>query len=288
MTDQWTLEPTGEGLLFERPLAGLEQIAHDRVEQTKAAHKAEATFLLLSGGNDSMVLLDTVAEHADAIVHINTGIGIPEASEHARAVAVGYGKPYLEYTPPVAYEELVLEHPTFDGLPGPGIHHIVYQRLKERCVRALVNDHRTSKSRQRFLLLTGVRKAESRRRMGLGEPVNRTGGQVWVNPLFEWVDDEMRRYRAEHDLPTSEVVANLHLSGECLCGAFADQRPKREEREAIRFFYPAMDSTLTMLEEECLVRGKTYCEWGVKRPEPEPGGKFQPLCVGCPGQGSLL
>lgn len=176
----WSAAAADSGEMFERDLGRLEQIAHDRIVQAKAEHGAEATFLLLSGGNDSMVLLDSVHEHADAVVHINTGIGVPEANAHARRVAASYGTPFLEYRPPVAYEELVLSHPTFDGLPGPGIHHIVYQRLKERCVEQLLREHR-SKRGQRFLLLTGVRKAESARRMGLSSPVNRKGGQVWVN-----------------------------------------------------------------------------------------------------------
>lgn len=264
--------------LVERTLDDAVTEAHDIVEQAKDEHRPEATFLLLSGGNDSMVLLDAMAEHADAVVHINTSIGIPEANEHARRVGSATGLPFIELHPPVAYEELVLNHSVFDGLPGPGIHRIVYQQLKERCIRALLAEHRTKRG-ERFVLLSGVRRAESRRRMGYSGPVNRNGGQVWVNPLFHVTNQEMAVYRRKHELPRSEVAANLHMSGECLCGAMADQGPERQERAAIRFFYPAMDRRLTELEEACQSAGKTYCEWGVKRAdERRPAG---PLCQSC-------
>lgn len=282
--------------LWERPLAGVVQDAHDIVEQATTEHRPEATFLLISGGNDSAVLLDTMAEHADAIIHINTGIGIPEANAHARRVGESYGKPFVELHPPDTYEELVLGR--WDGLPGPGAHIFTYQRLKDRCIEALLRDAR-SRDGERFLLLSGVRKAESKRRMGYSNPIQRRGGQVWVNPLFRWQNDEMRRYRCDHDLTQSDVAANLHMSGECLCGAMADQDINRSERAQVRFFYPGFESRLTALEEDCRQQGKRYCEWGVKRPgrstaellasmgeEQLPFDDFAPLCVGCEFRGT--
>lgn len=252
----------------------------------KAAEKYDpvATLLLVSGGNDSLVLLDTCAHRADAIVHINTGIGIEQTNEFAREVGASYGKPFIELRPPRTYEDIVFN--VFGGMPGPGIHGWVYQRLKERCVREIVAAHKR-RWRDRVLILTGVRRAESRRRMGYDNPVDRAGAQVWVNPLLWWTNDEMRDYRAERELPVNEVAANLHLSGECLCGAMADQNTHREERAALRFFYPAFDARLTEIERECSRRGLRYCEWGVKRPEQ--GGKAGPLCQSCEGrQLSLL
>lgn len=270
---------SGEPLrLFpDRDHAVAVQEAHDIVERTVAKHRPEAVFLLLSGGNDSLVLLDAMAEHADAVVHINTGIGIEETNRFALATAATYSDTVLEYRPPVAYEELVFDR--WDGLPGPGIHYFTFQRLKERCVEQLLREHRSRRG-DRFLLLTGVRKAESRRRMGYKEPVNRKGGQVWVNPLLMWSNAEMAHHRSTRSLPVNEVAANLHMSGECLCGAMADQGPEREERALIKFFYPEFDQRLCNLEEECRRRGLRYCEWGVKRPgwKKDSGG---PMCASC-------
>lgn len=240
--------------------------ARSIVEGAEAEHRPSRRFILFSGGNDSLVLLDVAARHglADEVVHINTGIGVPDTTEFARRVGSSYDLPFSEWHPPVPFEELCLTLPVLDGLPGPGVHHIIYSRLKERAVEALLRHHRQRRG-ERFLLLTGVRNAESKRRMGYRDPVNRKRGQVWVNPLLRWPNEAMAAYRRERDLPVNEVAANLHMSGECLCGAMADQGAEREERALIRFFYPEVDARLTALEQRCKAAGKTYCEWGVKR-----------------------
>lgn len=242
-------------------------------------HAPTKTFLLFSGGNDSLVLLDLMQEFCDAVVHINTGIGIPEAHQFARDVAARYPLPLIELEPPESYESLVLTNPLWDGLPGPGFHNIVYQRLKERCIAQLVRDHRKYHG-ERFALLSGIRRAESPRRMLRREAVERSGGRVMVKPLFHWSNEEMREYRTERELPINPVAANLHMSGECLCGAMADQDETRSERAAIRFFYPEFDARLTALEAECVRLGKRHCEWGVKRPESEPDDVGD-LCQSC-------
>lgn len=244
-----------------------------------AEHQPSRRFLLFSGGNDSLVVLDALANQADEIVHINTGIGIAETTAFARHVAGRYDLPYTELTPPVPYEWLVLNR--WDGMPGPGAHRFTYQRLKERCVEALLRDHRRFRG-ERFMLLTGVRNAESLRRMGYRDPVSRRGGQVWVNPLVRWTNEQMAEYRHGQSLPVNEVSANLHMSGECLCGAMADQDESRGEREMIRFFYPGFEKRLAELENECRSRGLPYTEWGVKRcAETSSAG---PMCTSCEGR----
>lgn len=282
----------GLGPVVQEPRALDELVAEaaEIVAAAKAEHQPTRTFVLFSGGNDSLVLLDAVATLADEVVHVNTGIGIPETTEFARRVGSSYRLPFTEMHPPIPYDELVLGR--WDGLPGPGAHRFTYTMLKERCIEQLLRDNRSYRG-ERFLLLTGVRTAESKRRMGTAETVRRNGGQVWVNPLISWTNAEMLRYRQHHQLPVNEVSANLHMSGECLCGAMADQGDDRAERELIRFFYPEFDRRLTALEDRCSAEGKTYCEWGVKRPDARrradaTGGDalfdpddFSPLCASC-------
>jgi 3'-phosphoadenosine 5'-phosphosulfate sulfotransferase (PAPS reductase)/FAD synthetase len=246
----------------ERTETDLVAEAHDIIAAAQAKHKPTKTFILYSGGNDSAVVLDVCSSFADEVVFINTGIAIPDAVTHARTTGTRTGLPFREMSPPESYESLVLGR--WDGLPGPGAHRYTYQRLKERCVAQLLREHR-SYTGERFMLLTGVRRAESKRRMGYTDPVNRNGGQVWVNPLLNWSNEAMRRYRTDHALPVNPVSANLHMSGECMCGAMASQGEGREEREAIRFFYPEFDDYLTDLETRAQQAGCRYTEWGVKR-----------------------
>lgn len=265
--------------LWTTPTSDLEAEAEEIVAKAKEEHKPSRTIVLFSGGNDSLVLLDAMAKHADEVAHVNTGIGIDATTEFARTVGQSYGLPYSEWTPPVCYEDLVLNLPVLDGLPGPGVHHIIFARLKERAVRAMLRSFQTRRG-ERFLLLTGVRKAESKRRMGYSSPVDRNGREVWVNPLLWWGNDEMHRYRSERGLPVNPVSANLHMSGECLCGAMADQGEGREERAMIRFFYPDFDARLSVIEAACKSAGKTYCEWGVKRPNAATD-TAGPMCQSC-------
>lgn len=230
--------------------------AYGIIEEAVGEHgPIERTFLLLSGGNDSMVLLDTCLAYADDVVHINTGIGIPETTEFVRQVCADRGVPLTELHPPIPYRELVLGR--WKGFPGPGGHIFTYTMLKERCVRQLLKAHRTKRG-QRFALLTGARSGESQRRMGNSEPIRRDGGQVWVNPINNWSNDLMRLYRGVHDLPENEVSKHLHMSGECLCGAFA----KPGELEEIRFFYPHVAARIEGLEAEARAAGLKRCQWG--------------------------
>lgn len=260
--------------------------AREIIQRAMADEKPTRRFLLFSGGNDSLVTLDVMAPFVDEIIHVVTGIGIPETTAFAQRVAAEYDLPYRELHPPEPYETFVLRPPIpekklhgWDGMPGPGIHYLTYQRLKERPLEALLREHRKFRG-ERFALLTGVRRAESKRRMGYKDPINRKGGQVWVNPLLHWPNRMMQDYRDGQSLAINEVSACLHMSGECLCGAMADQRDDRSEREAIRFFYPGWEKErLTPLENECHRRGLTYREWGVKRPDDD--REAGPMCQSC-------
>lgn len=272
------LEP--DRLFPDRGLDEAIAVAEELVERALDQYRPVKTFLLFSGGNDSLALLESMHRYADAIVHMNTGCGIPEAHEFARTVAATYPIPFLEYRPPVDYRTLVLTK--WKGLPGPGMHNIVYQRLKERCIEQLWREHRTGRRGERYVLLSGIRRAESPRRKNRKEAIERKKTRVFVKPLFDWTNEETRAYRIDRGLPENPVAANLHMSGECLCGAMADQDDARGERAMIRFFYPEFDAWLSEIEAEAQERGLPYCEWGVRRPDADDddddGGD---LCASC-------
>lgn len=269
-----------ENRLFpDRTSAQAIEVARATVERALEEYRPAVTWLLFSGGNDSLVLLDAMHTYADAVVHINTGVGIPDAHEFAREAASLYPLPYLELHPPIDYRTLVLTK--WKGLPGPGMHNIVYQRLKERAIEALWAEHRTGRRGERWILLSGIRRAESPRRKLRKEAVERKKTRVFVKPLFDWTNEETRRYRLDHDLPVNPVAANLHMSGECLCGAMADQDDARGERAAIRFFYPEFDAWLSSIEEDARALGLPYPEWGVRRPDSPSDDDGGDLCTSC-------
>jgi hypothetical protein len=81
--------------------------------------------------------------------------------------------------------------------------------------------------------------------MGYDTWLNRDGSTLWLSPIYLFTRDDMDTYRDSHPrLPSNPVSAKLHISGECLCGAFS--RPG--EIDEISFFYPKKANELRDLE----------------------------------------
>lgn len=152
------------------------------------------------------------------------------------------------------------------GFPGPANHAKAYQRLKERPLEAVLRDIKSEygvrAQKQRVVLLSGVRTDESGRRKMTGTARGgweRRGNQIWVNPIIDWTNEDMRSYRAAHRLPISDVTAMTHRSGECNCLAFA----AKGEREFVISVYPTWYAQkIKSLEDEAKARGLKYWQWG--------------------------
>jgi len=222
-------------------------------------HNPSHVFALFSGGHDSLVNTHITMQHprASAVIHIDTGIGIPQTQDFVRETCAQYGWDLLIYravdnvradgTPdPQVYEDLVTEF----GFPGPGHHQKMYSRLKGRQVERLVRDHKTHRT-DRILLATGLRQNESLRRMAYSDPVTRVGAQLWVNPIFYWSGPDCTEYMAANGLKRNEVKDLLCMSGECLCGAYASEG----ELDEIETFFPKVGSRLRDLEKRVRAAG---------------------------------
>lgn len=240
-------------------------------------------FAMFSGGYDSLVTTHLTAQHPQfsGVLHINTGIGIEQTREFVRATCHMYGWPLHEYQCAESYETWVLN----GGFPGPAQHTIMYNRLKDRAIWAVLRDYKTHR-RDRIAFVTGARRHESTRRMGNAEPHRRHKTQVWINPIINWSRDDVLDYKDLHQLPTNWVVDVLHMSGECLCGAFADTG----ELALIETFFPKMGGYLRDLEQRVHAAGYP---WGWDEAPPGwwqmvkrgqlgfDGDGFFPLCTSC-------
>jgi 3'-phosphoadenosine 5'-phosphosulfate sulfotransferase (PAPS reductase)/FAD synthetase len=259
-----------ENELSSGPRRDWREVIESAIEEYKPVKK----YVLFSGGNDSTGLLHRVwtAGLCDAAVHINTGIGIQDTREFVRSYCKDLGIPLIEKHPPgETYESLVLKH----GFPGPGAHRFMYINLKERALRAVTREAKTH-FKDRVMLITGVRKSESLRRMGNVEYVKREGAQVWVAPLLDYTKSDLIDYRIEQNIPENPVAALLHMSGECLCGAFA----KPGEMQDIETFFPATARYIHDLEARVAEAGLKKCKWGQSsgKASLKPVG---PLCSDC-------
>lgn len=256
-------------------LAGFEDWNPDDViAEAVAEHAPVARFCLTSGGGDSTVLAHRCREHFDELVHIDTGTAVPGVQDFVREYAEWLGKPLRILEAGDAYEVMVLGGlacrsgdltPPL-GFPGPANHQVAYTRLKERQVEALIRDVKEGHPRTaKIMLLSGTRRHESARRMRTQANRHRCrGAQLWVNPLLDWTDAQMRSYREEHELPISDVSALLHRSGECNCGSFAAPG----EREMMRSLWPQwFHDRIENLEERAQAAGLAACRWGERPPD---------------------
>jgi 3'-phosphoadenosine 5'-phosphosulfate sulfotransferase (PAPS reductase)/FAD synthetase len=247
---------------------------------TDAGRELAATCILYSGGNDSTCLAHMFKGRANYAVHANTTIGIEQTRQFVRDTCKAWDLPLLEFYPPPGstYRELVLEH----GFPGPGMHWKMYQRLKERCLRQAQRQLVKQPRRQRVVFLAGRRRTESARRANVPE-LNRVGSVVWVSPLVNWTKTDLHTYRDwAGDVPRNEVSDLIHMSGECLCGAFAH----KDEFAEIEAFFPEVAVHIRGLEAEVSALGKhpeKVCRWGWGATEKMSEDELRsgPLCSSC-------
>jgi 3'-phosphoadenosine 5'-phosphosulfate sulfotransferase (PAPS reductase)/FAD synthetase len=292
-----------EGLFAAPPIgervAAARAILDEAEESVRRDGKTvAATVILFSGGDDSTVLAHMFRDRVTHIAHCNTGIGIEETRQFVRDMSVGWGIPLLEKHLPEGkgYRDLVLGRvlstrgpnkgaPVYaGGFPGPEMHWLMYQRLKERSLEQIRNGLVSNPFRERVIFLAGRRRSESARRASRANaqeimPLERKGSIVWASPLFNWSALDMNDYRRAHPgIPRNEVAALLHMSGECLCGCYA----KPGELDEIGDWFPSVAAWIRGLEAEARTAGipQRLCKWGFGAGPWRPS-RTGPLCSSC-------
>lgn len=249
------------------------------IDQAISDHRPSHLFALFSGGHDSLCSTSVAAKHPAfaAAVHINTGIGIPQTREYVRSVCEQRGWPLIEMHPDAkTYADLVAEK----GMPGgPKAHNTMYYWLKQRQVRRLVREHKQGRH-GRVALVTGIRTAESERRMAavMSVPVHRIGAQVWVNPILDWTRTDCHAHMDFEGLPRNPVVDLLHRSGECLCGSLAH----RSELADIRGWFPDVAREIEQYEQLARDHGHLEDVWAGRLTVNRQQLRFDlPMCSDC-------
>jgi 3'-phosphoadenosine 5'-phosphosulfate sulfotransferase (PAPS reductase)/FAD synthetase len=221
------------------------------------AHRVAAIVGLWSGGNDSTTLAHLMRDRVSHYAHANTGVGIEATRQFVRDTAAAWGVPLIERAPidRDSYRTHVLRY----GFPGPAMHFKMYTRLKERQLEQVRNLLVANPRRERVVFLAGRRRSESRRRAAVPE-FDRKGSTVWVSPLVLWTKLDLNTYRLMHDVPVNPVTELLHMSGECLCGAFA----AKGELDEVRLWFPDVAAWLDDLGNEARANGvdEQQCQWG--------------------------
>lgn len=210
---------------------------------TSDGRAVAATVVLFSGGNDSTALAHLFHRDVDYAAHANTTVGIEETREFVRNTCEEWGLPLIERMAPREedrYRALVLAQ----GFPGPAMHYKMFQRLKERALDQVRRELVTNPRRERIVFIAGRRRTESQRRAHV--PISeRRGSVVWVSPLVNWTKLDLTTYRLiAGDVPHNKASDLIHMSGECLCGAFAAPG----ERQEIDYWFPVALDEIRELE----------------------------------------
>jgi 3'-phosphoadenosine 5'-phosphosulfate sulfotransferase (PAPS reductase)/FAD synthetase len=251
-----------------------------------------ARCILFSGGNDSTTLAHLFRGRATHAIHANTTIGIEETRQFVRDTCATWDLPLIETTGGTSYRDLVLGLVTNrnggnvwqGGFPGPGAHWLMYQRLKERALDQARHLLGFANSRSKAgAFIAGRRRLESDRRedVPLHEP---DGSVIWISPIANWSKLDLNTYRLmTGDVPTNPVTEKLHMSGECLCGAFAHPG----ELDELRYWYPAVAAEIDQLRGKLLAAGYTdpYATWGHGQGAPSRSGR---LCSSCTAKQGVL
>jgi 3'-phosphoadenosine 5'-phosphosulfate sulfotransferase (PAPS reductase)/FAD synthetase len=278
--------------------------AQAMIEHAIKKYSPKRIFALFSGGHDSGSVTDFTAaalgSDLDGVVHINTGIGIEETRQYVRETCERRCWNLCEYkatentkadgTPdPMIYEDIVMSH----GFPGAFGHGMMYTRLKERQLRRLARDHNAT-SAEPIMLISGCRKEESIRRMGTVKGIDKTGRFLWVNPFEDMTALDCSEYMARVEMPRNPVKDLIHMSGECLCGAYAHPGELAE----IELWYPDTAAEIRRIERKVREAGFPWGweeqppPWWKKRKQAAKAGQqdafeeeaiaeIQYLCVSC-------
>jgi len=233
---------------------------------------------LFSGGNDSTVLCHLMLPRITVLLHANTTIGIEETRQFVRDTAALWDKPLLMMTSrheSDSYANLVRA----SGFPAQGLHWKMYSRLKERALDRMRAELLTNRRKQRLIFLAGRRRTESARRANV-PMMQPDGSAIWVSPMVNWTKWDLNTYRLMHDVPVNRVSDLIHMSGECLCGAFAHAG----ELEEIGEWFPDVVAEIRALEAEIADRPdipEKRKTWGWGATHKEKPSRVGAMCSSC-------
>ena len=260
------------------PLNKSANILSEAIERFSPTHIVS----MVSGGKDSAAS-DQVARELgvkiDFVMHGNTRCGIPETTQFVRHNYSRLGD-LVEADAGTAYEDYVLRKGFFGK--GIGAHGFAYRVLKATPFRKAISKHiRQGKRDVRILLLNGARKDESENRQRHLQVWRRdpaAPGNIWVNLIHDWSQDERDDYLENCSTPINPVAKALCRSGECMCGTMQTIA----ERTEAAVLYPEWGKWLSELEAEAKrLHGFGWGESFPKPVDPNQIDMFQPMCKDC-------
>jgi 3'-phosphoadenosine 5'-phosphosulfate sulfotransferase (PAPS reductase)/FAD synthetase len=273
------------------------------VKAESVLHEAQGRFdpyakvLMFSGGKDSMATWEVckaLGVKLDFVMHINTGIGIPETTEFVKSWGNDCGVPFIETSAGSTYDDYVIRKGFFGvGTGFNSAHSMAFRLLKRVALTAACSSIRQRKRNRPILLINGARTAESANRMEnmagkyikcdrytKGKPAS---SNWWVSPLLDWSDDDRDTFLQERRCPINPVSKAICRSGECMCGTTQGSIARAEASD----YSPRFKERIDRIDEI----GRRLHGWGWGEPMPkqlalEKKGQLRlfddsPMCFSC-------
>jgi phosphoadenosine phosphosulfate reductase len=178
------------------PVQSAEAIVGEALERFPRATALACSF----GAPSAMVLLDLTLrlDRTVPVYYLDTGLLFPETYELIERTARRYAIEPVAVKPALALDAQAAEY-------GEAL----WAREPDRCCALRKVAPMREFLRGYAAWFSGIRRADSAARSGT-EPFERdAGGLTKVNPLFDWSDDDVDRYAAEHGVPLNV----LHYEG---------------------------------------------------------------------------
>lgn len=232
-----------EDLAWEEP-----QSPNEIVDELIREHGIERLYVLYSGGKDSNSVDHFISENYPdqygGRVFTNTTIADPSVRKFVIADSHKRGKPLHLVWPKKTYYDIVINN----GFPRAGVHFIIMTRLKYSSWRDFLKEK--LKAGEKAAFVSGVRKKESwarsKRRMYTKKPIYQDGKLVFVMPFLYKNGEQLTEYFYENGLSKSPAYEYGDISGECLCGCFAQPW----ELKGIQMGAPLVFQTIAWMERE--------------------------------------
>ncbi len=232
-----------------------------------------------SGGKDSGIVLDLIANKYahffKGVIYVDTGIGtdatknfvIDFCKEKNYTLHIlspndvkAAGRGNLAEGEPFNYENLVKVF----GFPKKSFHNNTMAWLKYYPIREFIDSR--WRMGEKPAVISGVRKNESARRKFASKytanPLDRMESIIFVKPLYYKTNNWVSEYWIKTGMKKSPVYETLHISGDCLCGCFADSK----ELKLIEMFHPEVFKKIKLLEKLIKKEGTKHAQknntWG--------------------------
>jgi len=178
------------------------------------------------------------------VLYCKTGIGLQENIDYVHDTCQLYGWKLNVVEPKQGetYEDFIRKF----GFPHQGMHSAIMGYLKWHPLRKWARG-------KDIIYVSGRRRKESKRRMSIMKgKIETVEKMTFYAPLIDWNTCEVMDYIKENKLDICPVYQTLHMSGDCLCGAFSELG----EAELISTFHQSISSKIRHLERK-------YCsKWG--------------------------